>query len=59
MLEGFGRRDYYYRLLQVDPAAHPEIVRAAYRTLFRVLGKHPDVGGHDREASAIIEAYAT
>ena len=58
MPEGFGRRDYY-RLLQVDPAAHPEIVRAAYRTLLRVLGKHPDVGGWDSEASAIIEAYAT
>jgi len=56
--EGFSRRDYY-RLLQVDPAAHPEIVRAAYRTLLRVLGKHPDVGGVDSEARAIIEAYAT
>ena len=58
MSEGFGRRDYY-RLLQVDPAAHPEIVRAAYRTHLRVLGKHPDVGGQGTEASAIIEAYAT
>ena len=58
MSEEFGRRDYY-RLLQVDPAAHPEIVRVAYRTLLRVLGKHPDVGGADGEASAIIEAYAT
>ncbi|HTY79026.1 MAG TPA: J domain-containing protein [Candidatus Bathyarchaeia archaeon] len=54
----FARRDYY-RLLQIDPAAHPEIVRAAYRTLLRVLGKHPDVGGSASEASAIIEAYAT
>ncbi|HEV8226442.1 MAG TPA: J domain-containing protein [Methylomirabilota bacterium] len=43
MPEGFGRREYY-RLLQVDPDVHPEIVRAAYRTLLRVLGKHPDVG---------------
>lgn len=58
MTEGFARRDYY-RLLQVDPAAHPEVVRAAYRTLLRVLGKHPDVGGSDGEARAIIEAYAT
>jgi curved DNA-binding protein CbpA len=58
MPEGFQRRDYY-RLLQVDPAAHPEVVRAAYRTLLRVLGKHPDVGGSEGEASSIIEAYAT
>jgi hypothetical protein len=54
----FERRDYY-RVLQVDPAAHPEVVRAAYRTLLRVLGKHPDLGGPDAEARSIIEAYET
>jgi hypothetical protein len=54
----FERRDYY-RVLQVDPSAHPEIVRAAYRTLLRVLGKHPDLGGRDGEAQTIIEAYET
>ena len=53
----FGRPDYY-RILQVDPGAHPEIVRAAYRTLLRVLGKHPDRGGTTADARNIIEAYA-
>lgn len=46
-----------YKVLQLDPSAHPEIVRAAYRTLLRVLGKHPDLGGNDSEARTIIEAY--
>jgi hypothetical protein len=55
---GFERQDYY-RILQVDPGAHPEIVRAAYRTLLRVLGKHPDHGGETGEARNIIEAYST
>jgi DnaJ-like protein len=58
MAQGFGRRDYY-RILQVDPSAHPEIVHAAYRTLLRALRKHPDLGGADGEARAIIEAYET
>jgi hypothetical protein len=49
----------FYRILQVDPAAHPEVVRAAYRTLLRVLGKHPDLGGDPAEATSIIEAYRT
>src|SRR5438105_4728538 len=58
MDHGFARRDYY-RLLQVDPSAHPEVVRDAYRTLLRELGKHPDLGGPEGEARAIIEAYHT
>ena len=58
MSRGFERQDYY-RTLQVDPGAHPEIVRAAYRTLLRVLGKHPDRGGATAEARNILEAYAT
>ena len=52
-------RDDYYRILQVDRDAHPEIIRAAYRTLLKELGKHPDHGGDDAEAGTIIEAYAT
>jgi len=58
MTLGFGRRDYY-RLLQVDPEAHPEILRAAYRTLLRVLRKHPDLGGDEAQARLLIEAYET
>jgi hypothetical protein len=53
------QRDDYYRVLQVAPDAHPEIVAAAYRALLRALGKHPDLGGSDSEARLIIEAYGT
>ena len=49
----------YYRMLQVDRGAHPEIIAAAYRVLLRALGKHPDLGGAEEEAKRIIEAYAT
>lgn len=58
MDQGFSRRDYY-KVLQVDPSAHAEVLHAAYRTLLRVLGKHPDLGGSDADARAIIEAYQT
>lgn len=56
MSQSSGEQNYY-RLLQVDPAAHPEVVHAAYRALLRALGKHPDLGGDEGEARAIIEAY--
>jgi hypothetical protein len=52
-------RDDPYRILQVDRSAHPEVIRAAYRALLRVVGKHPDVGGSAEEARAVIEAYQT
>lgn len=58
MRPGFGRKDYY-RILQVHGTAHPEVVRAAFRTLLRVLGGHPDLGGRDSDARALIEAYHT
>jgi hypothetical protein len=51
--------DDYYEILQVHPSAHPQVVRAAYRTLLSTLQKHPDVGGEQVEARRIIEAYAT
>ncbi len=54
----FERHDYY-RVLQVDPGAHPAIISAAYRALLRALGKHPDLGGSELEAKLIIEAYGT
>jgi hypothetical protein len=56
MSASFGERNYY-RLLHVDPDAHPEVIRAAYRTLLRTLGKHPDLGGDEGEARTIIDAY--
>jgi hypothetical protein len=57
-MEPFDRTDYY-KILQVDPRAHPEIIRSAYRTLLRVMGKHPDLGGDSTEARSIIAAYST
>jgi hypothetical protein len=56
---GPSERPDLYRILQVDPGAHPEVIRSAYRTLLRVLGKHPDLGGDPDEARTIIAAYQT
>ena len=58
MSEPFSRRDFY-RILQVDPSAHPEVVRAAHRTHLPVLGRHPDLGGTHDEAATLNEAYGT
>jgi len=49
----------YYKILQIDREAHPEIIRVVYRTLLKVLGKHPDLGGSESDAQNIIEAYRT
>jgi len=47
----------YYKILQVDPGAHPEVVRAAYRVLARVY--HPDIGGGSAEKMiALNNAWA-
>lgn len=58
MAPRFERTDYY-QILQIDPSADLEVVRSAYRTLLKVLGKHPDLGGKESEARNIIEAYTT
>lgn len=47
----------YYEVLQIDPKADTAVVHAAYRTLMKDLGKHPDRGGDTREAQRINEAY--
>ncbi len=52
-------RRNYYRILQVQPDAPPEIIHASYRTLMRELKKHPDLGGSASEASILNEAYET
>ncbi|UCH80563.1 MAG: J domain-containing protein [Nitrospiraceae bacterium] len=52
-------RRNYYRILQVQPDAPMEIIRASYRTLMRDLMQHPDLGGDHWNASIINEAYAT
>lgn len=47
-----------YRLLQVDPSAHPNVITAAYRSLARLL--HPDhAASHDTTTMAQVNrAYA-
>ncbi len=46
-----------YRVLQVDPEAEPEVIRAAYRSLAQKY--HPDkTGGQYERMSAINEAWA-
>jgi curved DNA-binding protein CbpA len=52
-------RRNYYRILQVQPDAPPEIIRASYRTLMKELKRHPDLGGSTSEASILNEAYET
>jgi hypothetical protein len=51
-------RRNYYRILQVQPGAPVEIVRASYRTLMQRLKAHPDLGGDHWNAAVINEAYA-
>lgn len=51
-------RRNYYRILQVQPGAPVEIVRASYRTLMQRLRAHPDLGGDHHKAALINEAYA-
>lgn len=52
-------RRNYYRILQVQPDAPVEIIRASYCTLMRELKNHPDLGGSTFEASLLNEAYET
>jgi curved DNA-binding protein CbpA len=49
----------YYRLLQVQPDAPYEVIRASYRTLMKELKNHPDLGGDLSNAYLINEAYET
>lgn len=44
-----------YRTLQVDPGAHPCVIKAAYRALIRMA--HPDVGGDVGVAQSLTSAY--
>ena len=52
-------RRNYYRILQVQPDAPFEVIRASYRTLMRELKQHPDLGGSTSHASFLNEAYET
>ena len=46
----------FYRLLQIDPTAEPDIIRAAYRAL--AAKHHPDVGGDADLMAELNRAYA-
>ncbi len=52
-------RRNYYRVLQVQPDAPFEVIRASYRTIMRELHQHPDLGGEHINAYILNEAYAT
>ena len=51
-------RRNFYRVLQVQPDAPYEIIKASYRTLMQKLKAHPDLGGDKWNAAVINEAYA-
>jgi curved DNA-binding protein CbpA len=53
-----AKRDLY-RILQVDPDAHPTVITAAYRALARL--RHPDLNGTDDgvQMADLNEAYQT
>lgn len=48
-------RPDWYRVLQVDPAANPLVIQAAYRVLAQIF--HPDVSGDDAEMKRINAAW--
>ena len=56
MLAPVPERDDLYRILQVDPAASPLVIQAAYRVLARIF--HPDVEGDDEQMKRINHAWA-
>lgn len=49
-------RESLYRVLQVDPAASPLVIQAAYRVLARIF--HPDVEGDADAMKRINQAWA-
>jgi len=52
-------RRNHYRVLHVQPDAPKEIICSSYRTMMQRMRMHPDLGGDDRNAAIINEAYAT
>jgi DnaJ-class molecular chaperone len=55
-----SRQRDFYQILQVDPSADPEVVRAAYRVLARRLHPDRDASGMDEHRMAELNrAYET
>lgn len=52
-------RRNFYRILQVQPDAPTEVIKNNYRILLQKLRLHPDLGGDQRNASLINQAWQT
>jgi len=50
-------RRNYYRILQIQPDASIEVIRASYKALMRDLKAHPDLGGDLWNAQILNVAY--
>ncbi len=48
----------YYRILHVQPDAPLEVIRSSYRTLMQRMRAHPDLGGDNRQAAMLNEAWS-
>jgi hypothetical protein len=53
-----ANRRNYYRILQIQPEAPPEVIKASWRALMHAARGHPDLGGDPVQASLINAAYA-
>ncbi len=53
-----NERRNLYRLLQVQPEAPVEVIKASYRALMTTLRVHPDLGGSTEMAAQLNDAYA-
>lgn len=51
-------RRNFYRILRVQPDASFDVIQQSYRSLMQKLRLHPDLGGEERNARIINQAYA-
>jgi hypothetical protein len=51
-------RRNHYRILQVQPEAPAEVVKASWRALMHAARMHPDLGGDPQAAALVNAAYA-
>ncbi|MEM7292686.1 MAG: DnaJ domain-containing protein [Pseudomonadota bacterium] len=52
-------RRNFYRILRVQPDATADVIRHSYRSLMQKLKLHPDLGGENRDAGLVNQAYNT
>ena len=53
-----NNRRNFYRILRVQPDATNNVIQQSYRSLMQKLRLHPDLGGEERNARIINQAYA-